>query len=69
VTKLMEYLHTDWSGMTLNDWLGVAYAVLGLLAMIVVYVLVLRPSNKEAFEAQSDLVLRDDVEHNNLGDR
>lgn len=69
MTKLMEYLRTDWSGMTLNDWLGVMYTVLALLAMVVVYVLVLRPGNKEAFNAQSDMVLREDAEHNNLGDR
>lgn len=69
MTKLMEYLHTDWSQMTLNDWLGVAYAVLGLLAMIVAYVMVLRPKNKEAYNSQADMVLRDDDEHNNSGDR
>lgn len=69
MTKLMEYLHTDWSAMTLNDWLGVIYTVLGLLAMIIVYVMVLRPRNKEAYDAQADMVLREDAEHNNLGDR
>ena len=69
MTKLMEYLHTDWAQLTLNDWLGVAYTVLGLLAMIVVYVMVLHPKNKEAFNSQSDMALRDDDEHNNLGDK
>lgn len=65
----MEYLHTDWAQMTLNDWLGVAYAVLGLLAMIVMYVMVLRPKNKEAFNSQADMVLREDDELNNSGER
>ncbi|HEU0186413.1 MAG TPA: hypothetical protein VFR06_00815 [Gallionellaceae bacterium] len=69
MTKLMEYLHTDWSAMTLNDWLGVIYTVLGLLAMIIAYALVLRPGNKEAYDAQAGTVLHEDDEHNNLGDR
>ncbi len=69
MTKLMEYLHTDWAQMTLNDWLGVAYAVLIFLAMMVAYVLVLHPKHKEAFNSHGDMALRDDDEHNNLGDR
>ena len=69
MTKLMEYLHTDWAQMTLNDWLGVAYAVLIFLAMVVAYVLVLHPKNKEALNSHGDMVLREGDEHNNLGDR
>lgn len=69
MTKLMEYFHTEWALMTLNDWLGVAYTVLGLLAMVVVYVMVLHPKNKEAYNSQSDMALRDGDELNNSGDR
>jgi glucose uptake protein GlcU len=65
----MEYFHTEWALMTLNDWLGVAYTVLGLLAMIVVYVMVLHPKNKEAYNSQGDMALREYDEHNNSGDR
>jgi cbb3-type cytochrome oxidase subunit 3 len=64
----MEYLHTDWSAMTLNDWLGVMYTLLAFVAMIFAYVLVFHPKRKDVFDAQRDMVLRED-EHNNLGDK
>jgi hypothetical protein len=62
----MEYLHTDWAAMTLNDWLGVFYTVLAFIGMIVVYVWVLNPKRKDALNAHADTVLRED-ELNNSG--
>ena len=67
MTRLMEYLHTDWAAMTRNDWLGVIFTVLAFVAMVVVYVLVFHPRNKEALNSQADMVLRDEGESNNLG--
>jgi cytochrome c oxidase cbb3-type subunit IV len=69
VIKLMDYLHTDWAAMSSNDWQGVIFTVLAFVAMIVVYVMVFNPKNKEAFEAQSDIALRDESEYNNSGDK
>jgi len=69
VTKLMDYLHTDWAAMSLNDWLGVFFTVAAFVAMIAVYVLVFNPKNKDAFDSQGDMALRDEVEYNNLGDK
>jgi cbb3-type cytochrome oxidase subunit 3 len=37
--------------------------------MVAVYVLVFNPKNKDAFNSQGDMALRDDVEYNNLGDK
>jgi len=68
VTKLMEYFQTDWAGMSRNDWIGVVFTVLATVAMVVVYVMVFRPKNKELFEAQADVALRDDDDYNNSGD-
>jgi cbb3-type cytochrome oxidase subunit 3 len=65
----MDYLHTDWAAMSTNDWQGVIFTVLAFVAMIVVYVMVFNPKNKEAFEAQSDIALRDESEYNNSGDK
>jgi cbb3-type cytochrome oxidase subunit 3 len=65
----MDYLHTDWAVMSTNDWLGVFFTIAAFVAMIVVYVLVFNPKNKDAFEAQSDLVLRDEGVYNNSGDK
>jgi len=69
VTKLMDYLHTDWAAMSRNDWLGVFFTVAAFVAMIVVYVLVFNPRNKDAFDAQSDMALRDEGEYKNSGDK
>ncbi len=69
MTKLMDYLHTDWAAMTSNDWLGVFFAVGTFVAMVAVYVMVFNPRNKDAFNSQSDMVLREDGEYNNSGDK
>jgi len=68
VTKLVEYFHTDWAAMTSNDWQGVLITVGAFIAMIVVYVMVFNPKNKDTFDSQSDMALRDDGEYNNSGD-
>ena len=69
MTKLMDYLLTDWAAMSLNDWLGVFYTVLAFVAMIVIYVLVLNPRSKEALNSHGDMALRDEGEYNNSGDK
>ncbi|BBE49896.1 Cbb3-type cytochrome oxidase component FixQ [Ferriphaselus amnicola] len=55
--------------MTSNDWLGVFFAVGTFVAMVVVYVMVFNPRNKDAFNSQSDMALREDGEYNNSGDK
>jgi cbb3-type cytochrome oxidase subunit 3 len=65
----MDYLHTDWAAMTRNDWLGVFFTLAAFVAMIVVYVMVFNPRNKDAFDAQSDMALRDEGEYKNSGDK
>jgi len=65
----MDYLHTDWAAMTRNDWLGVFFTVAAFVAMIVVYVMVFNPRNKDAFDAQSDMALRDEGDYKNSGDK
>ncbi len=65
----MDYLHTDWAAMSSNDWQGVFFTVAAFVAMIVVYVMVFNPKNKDAFDSQSDMALRDEGEYNNSGDK
>lgn len=67
--KLMEYFHTDWAAMTTNDWQGVIFTALAVVAMIAAYVLVFNPKNKDAFDSQADMALRDEAEQINLGDK
>jgi len=65
----MDYLHTDWSAMTTNDWQGVIITVLAFVAMVAVYVLVFNPKNKDVLNSQGDMALRDEDEYNNSGDK
>ena len=69
MTNLMDYLHTDWAAMSRNDWIGVAFTVLAFVAMVAVYIMVFNPKNKDAFNSQADMALRDDSEYNNSGDK
>jgi len=55
--------------MSRNDWLGVFFTVAAFVAMIVVYVMVFNPRNKDAFDAQSDMALRDEDDYKKLGDK
>ena len=60
MTKLLGYLGMDVAAMTTNDWLGVFFTVFTFIGLVVVYVMVFRPSNKERLEAQRYMVLDDD---------
>jgi len=68
VTKLMDYLHTDWAAMSRNDWIGVFFTVGAFVAMVIVYVVVFNPKNKDALNSRGDMALRDEGEYNNSGD-
>ena len=65
----MDYFHTDWAAMSMNDWQGVFFTIGAVVAMVVVYVMVFNPKNKDAFDSQSDMALRDEGEYNNSGDK
>jgi hypothetical protein len=55
--------------MSSNDWQGVILTLAAFVAMIVVYVMVFNPKNKDAFEAQGDMALREEGEYNKSGDK
>ncbi len=55
--------------MSRNDWLGVVFTVLVFVAMVVIYVLVFNPRNKETLNSYGDMALRDEPEYNNSGDK
>lgn len=68
MTKLLGYFGMDVQSMTTNDWLGVFFVLVAAVGMVVTYVMVFRPSNKEKFEAQSGMAL-DDEDPIKLGDK
>jgi cytochrome c oxidase cbb3-type subunit 4 len=57
VTKLQEYFHTDWSAMTGTDWFGLILTVVVFIIMVVVYIWVLNPKNKESIESHRTMLL------------
>jgi len=60
VTKLLGYLGMDISAMTANDWLGVFFTLGAFIGMVVVYFMVFRPANKDAFESRRGMALDDE---------
>ena len=46
--------------MTRNDWIGTILTVVVFLLMVGVYVIVLRPKNRDALEAQKHIPIDDD---------
>ena len=60
MTKLLGYLGMDVSAMTTNDWLGVLFTLSAFIGMGVIYFIVLRPANKDAFESRRSMALEDE---------
>ena len=60
MSSLQEHFHTDWAAMTPSDWVGVITTVTVFLAMIVLYVYVLHPKNKDRLESQRHILDDDD---------
>lgn len=52
MSSLGDYLATDWSAMTAQDWIGTILTVVVFLLMVGLYFTVLRPKNRERLEAQ-----------------
>lgn len=64
MTSLVEYFQTDWEAMTTNDWIGTILTVVIFLLMIGLYVIVLRPKNRDRLESYKNMPLDDDNFHN-----
>jgi len=60
VTKIQEYLHTDWAAMTGTDWFGLILTVVVFILMVIVYTWALNPKNKKEIESHRSMVLNDD---------
>lgn len=60
MSDLKEYFHTDWAAMTTTDWVGTILTVVIFLLMVGLYVYVLRPKNRDKFEANKYIPMDDD---------
>lgn len=52
MNKLGEYFSTNWSEMTMHDWIGLIITVVIFVLMVGLYVWVFHPRNKGKFESQ-----------------
>lgn len=57
----------DVAAMSVNDWIGVFFSLVAFIGMVVVYVMVFRPANKDMFESQRSMAL-DDEDHISMGE-
>jgi len=56
----MDFFHTDWAAMTLNDWVGLIITVGVFFLMIWAYVFTFNPKNKENLESQRHSIFNDE---------
>lgn len=62
MNKLEGYFHTEWSAMTVHDWIGLIITVAVFLLMVGLYVWVFHPKNKGKFESQRHIPLDNDFD-------
>lgn len=60
MSSLLEYFHTDWEAMTVNDWIGMILTVVVFLLMVVLYIYALHPKNRDKLEAQRNIPMDED---------
>ena len=60
MSNVREYFQTNWSAMTLQDWIGVILTVAAFVAMIWLYSYVFNPKNKEKLESQRTIPFEDE---------
>lgn len=56
----MDFFNTEWSAMTVNDWVGTILTLMVACAMVWAYVYAFHPKNKEKFESQRHIPFDDD---------
>jgi cytochrome c oxidase cbb3-type subunit 4 len=59
VNSLKSFFQTDWERLSGFDWIGLVMVVVISALMLVAYLWVWLPSNKQKFEKHRDFVLHD----------
>lgn len=60
MSSLAGHFGTDWSGMTVSDWIGLTVTVVVFVLMIVLYVYVLKPGSRERLEEHRNIIMNED---------
>ena len=63
MNSLREHFSTNWSAMTLNDWIGMSVTVIISALMVVVYLYVFKRENREKLEAHRFIIMDEDSSH------
>lgn len=56
MTEETSILDTDWTALTVNDWVGMIVTVGVAIVLLIAYLYVFHPKNKEKLESQRYLV-------------
>ena len=60
MSSIGEHFATNWSGMTLNDWIGMSATVIVFVLMTVAYLYVFRAKNRDTLEAHRFIIMNED---------
>jgi cbb3-type cytochrome oxidase subunit 3 len=60
VSKLLDYFHTDWAAMTVQDWAGVIITVGVFIGLVIAFWWALNPKRRKKLEQQKYTILNDD---------
>ncbi|MDX1592988.1 MAG: cbb3-type cytochrome c oxidase subunit 3 [Gammaproteobacteria bacterium] len=63
MSSLGDYFATDWSAMTVQDWIGTILTVVVFLLMIGLFFTVFRPKNRERLESRRHIPFEDGDEN------
>ena len=58
--RLREHFHTEWTALTVADWIGLIMTLVVFVVMVALYIFVFLPSNKDKLEAQRFIPLEED---------
>ena len=61
MNNLINHFSTDWSRMTLNDWIGTMATVIVFLLMAVAYIYVFRAKNRDKLESHRFIIMDEDT--------
>lgn len=60
MNSIIDYFSTNWSLMTLNDWIGMSATVIVFILMLGTYIYVFRSKNRDRLESHRFIIMNED---------
>ena len=60
MNSIRDYFYTDWAAMTFHDWLGFFITIVVFVLMVVLFLYVFNPANKDKLESRRYIPLEED---------